>query len=200
MSSLIHKLTGVVRGHWLGTDGVLTAPIQGCNSIDIFFGPEPGPEPGPSPVWSFETCLNLKCPKTAFGPEYSPVWHPGLVPKFKKSIELYPRALQGAFQGAQTPAFFTLTTKWLPESERARSFTFICTGAQFGTIVSLATSGLISYHIGWQYIFYIFASFGVLWSALVIFFVFESPSSHPRISQVLLHCCNFLCSPVKIFF
>ena len=108
------------------------------------------------------------------------------------------RALQGAFQGAQTPAFFTLTTKWLPESERARSFTFICTGAQFGTIVSLATSGLISYHIGWQYIFYIFASFGVLWSALVIFFVFESPSSHPRISQVD-KCYNFLCIPIKIF-
>ena len=107
------------------------------------------------------------------------------------------RALQGAFQGAQTPAFFTLTTKWLPESERARSFTFICTGAQFGTIVSLATSGLISYHIGWQYIFYIFASFGVMWSALVIFFVFESPSSHPRISQVE-NCYDFLSTQVKI--
>ena len=44
--------------------------------------------------------------------------------------------------------------------------------------------GLISYHIGWQYIFYIFASFGILWSGLVIFFVYESPLSHPRISQV----------------
>ena len=30
---------------------------KGCNSIDIFVGPESGPEPGPSHVWSFETCL-----------------------------------------------------------------------------------------------------------------------------------------------
>ena len=94
------------------------------------------------------------------------------------------RAIQGAFQGAQCPAFFTLTTKWLPESERARSFSLICTGAQFGTIVSLATSGLISYHIGWKYIFYIYGSIGVLWSVLWAFFVFESPANHPRISKV----------------
>ena len=94
------------------------------------------------------------------------------------------RAIQGAFQGAGCPAFFNLTTKWLPESERARSFTLICTGAQFGTIVSLATSGLISYHLGWQYIFYIFGSCGVIWTALWIFFVYESPASHPRISKV----------------
>ena len=33
--------------------------LQGCNSIDIFVGPESGPKPGPSHVWSFETCLNL---------------------------------------------------------------------------------------------------------------------------------------------
>ena len=94
------------------------------------------------------------------------------------------RAVQGAFQGTQGPAFFTLTTKWLPESERARSFSLICAGAQFGTIVSLATSGLISYHIGWEYIFYIYGSIGVLWTVLWLFFVFESPTNHPRISKV----------------
>ena len=94
------------------------------------------------------------------------------------------RAIQGAFQGAQSPAFFTMTTKWLPESERARLFSLICTGCQFGTIVTLATSGLISYHIGWQYIFYIFGSMGAIWSVLWIFLAYESPSSHPRISKV----------------
>ena len=38
------------------------------------------------------------------------------------------RVLQGALQGATTPAFFTLATKWLPEAERARSFAFIMSG------------------------------------------------------------------------
>ena len=102
------------------------------------------------------------------------------------------RAIQGAFQGAQGPAFFTLTTKWLPESERARCFSFICAGGQFGTIVSLATSGLISYHIGWKYIFYIYGSIGVLWTALWILFVFESPANHPRISKVQ-NCTELIC-------
>ena len=73
------------------------------------------------------------------------------------------RALQGAFQGAQTPAFFTLTTKWLPESERARSFTFICTGAQFGTIVTLATwIDFISY---WMAIHFLY--FCIFWDLVV---------------------------------
>lgn len=97
------------------------------------------------------------------------------------------RAVQGAFQGASCPAFYNLTTKWLPESERARSFAFICTGAQFGTIVALAANGLISYYIGWEYIFYIFGSIGVFWSMFWVFFVFESPSNHPRISKVRNH-------------
>ena len=32
---------------------------QGCNSIDIFLGPDSGPESGLSYVWIFETCLNM---------------------------------------------------------------------------------------------------------------------------------------------
>ena len=31
----------------------------GCNSMDIYVGPESGPKPGPSHVWSFIAYLNL---------------------------------------------------------------------------------------------------------------------------------------------
>ena len=48
---------------------------QGCNSIDIFLGPEPGT----SHVWSFQTCLNLKYPSTELGPEHGP----GFMPKIQ---------------------------------------------------------------------------------------------------------------------
>ena len=64
---------------------------QGCNSIDIFLGPESGPEPGTSHVWSFQTCLNLKYPSTELGPEHGPVLSPVSCPKFKMSIEFPPR-------------------------------------------------------------------------------------------------------------
>ena len=58
------------------------------------------------------------------------------------------RAIQGAFQGAQSPAFFTMTTKWLPESERARLFSLICTGCTLPqqNIVNDSDSNLNSCH------------------------------------------------------
>ena len=61
---------------------------QGCNSIDVFLGPESGPEPLPSHFWSFETC-----PSTESGPELDPVSRPVLYPKFIISIELTPRGV-----------------------------------------------------------------------------------------------------------
>ena len=56
----------------------------GCNSIDIFFVPEPGPS---HVRRSFDTCLNLQCSSTAVVPELDAF----LSPKFKMSIELRPR-------------------------------------------------------------------------------------------------------------
>ena len=49
---------GAVRAGRGGVERVESGGL-GCNSIDIFFGPESGPEPDLSPVWGFETCLNL---------------------------------------------------------------------------------------------------------------------------------------------
>ena len=53
----------------------LFAMVLGCNSIDIFVGPESGPLPGPSHVWSFETCLK-GCPSfaTAYVPKIQNVY------------------------------------------------------------------------------------------------------------------------------
>ena len=57
----------------------------GCDSIDIFVGPESGQEPGPSHVWSFETCLNLECPSNEFGPR---MWA-SLVPIFAPKTQSF---------------------------------------------------------------------------------------------------------------
>ena len=75
----------------------------GCNSIDIFLGPESGQKPGTSHVMSFETCLNLKCPSTEFGPELGSLLCPGLRQKFKMCL-LTPRSPQCNHQPTQTPS------------------------------------------------------------------------------------------------
>lgn len=59
-------------------------------------------------------------------------------------------------------------------------------GAQFGTIVSMPLSGLLSeygFDGGWPSIFYVFGFVGVIWSVAFLIFVYEDPSSHPNINE-----------------
>lgn len=47
-------------------------------------------------------------------------------------------------------------------------------------------SGLLAQHGfdgGWPSIFYVFGLIGVIWSVTFIIFVYEDPSSHPRIDE-----------------
>ncbi len=63
---------------------------------------------------------------------------------------------------------------------------FICSGAQFGTIVSMPLSGLLAeygFDGGWPSIFYVFGVVGVVWSIAFIWLVYEDPSSHPKMDE-----------------
>lgn len=60
------------------------------------------------------------------------------------------------------------------------------TGAQFGTIISMPLSGLLSaygFDGGWPSIFYVFGLVGVVWSVAFLIFVYEDPSTHPNIDE-----------------
>lgn len=63
---------------------------------------------------------------------------------------------------------------------------FVSVGAQFGTIVSMPLSGLLSeygFDGGWPSIFYVFGFVGVIWSVAFLIFVHEDPSTHPNIDE-----------------
>lgn len=66
---------------------------------------------------------------------------------------------------------------------------FLFVGSNFGTIISLPLSGwLCSLKMsdgtgGWPLAFYIFGILGVIWFIFWIFFVYDSPTTHPRIDQ-----------------
>lgn len=65
-------------------------------------------------------------------------------------------------------------------------FALLFLGAQFGTIVSMPLSGLLSeygFDGGWPSIFYVFGFVGVIWSVAFLIFVYEEPTSHPHIDE-----------------
>nr|XP_033323701.1 putative inorganic phosphate cotransporter isoform X2 [Megalopta genalis]XP_033323711.1 putative inorganic phosphate cotransporter isoform X2 [Megalopta genalis] len=95
------------------------------------------------------------------------------------------RALMGLSQSCLLPCTQTLLSKWAPPNERARFGAFAYAGGQFGTVLSFPISGaLAASSLGWKSIFYVFGALAVLWSIMFFIFGFDSPSAHPRISEM----------------
>ncbi|KAL0272128.1 UNVERIFIED_CONTAM: hypothetical protein PYX00_005217 [Menopon gallinae] len=95
------------------------------------------------------------------------------------------RFIQGLGEGPIVPCTHALLAKWIPPNERSRMGAFIYAGAQFGTVVSMPLSGLLSeygFAGGWPSIFYVFGAIGTLWCLIFFFTVYEDPESHPSIS------------------
>ena len=63
------------------------------------------------------------------------------------------RVLEGLGEGMKSPAMHAMMSKWVPLSERSKFVTFIGSGAQFGTVISLPISGVLAADIGWQSVF-----------------------------------------------
>lgn len=59
-------------------------------------------------------------------------------------------------------------------------------GAQFGTVISMPLSGLLSeygFSGGWPSIFYVFGAIGTVWSVAFLLFVSEDPEKSPGIKD-----------------
>ncbi|XP_044737451.1 putative inorganic phosphate cotransporter [Chrysoperla carnea] len=95
------------------------------------------------------------------------------------------RFIQGLGEGPVVPCTHALLAKWVPPDERSRLGAFVYAGAQFGTIISMPLSGLLSkygFAGGWPSIFFVFGIVGVIWSLAFIFYVSEDPDHHKSIS------------------
>ncbi|KAM6997678.1 sialin [Tautogolabrus adspersus] len=93
------------------------------------------------------------------------------------------RVLEGVGEGVTFPAMYTMWAAWAPPLERSRLLTISYIGAQLGTVVSLPLSGEICFYLDWTYVFYVFGAVGVVWFVLWALLVFDSPNTHPRISE-----------------
>nr|CAD7589749.1 unnamed protein product [Timema genevievae] len=59
----------------------------------------------------------------------------------------------------------------------------ILQATSIGILLSMALSGKISTALGWEAVFYIYGLITFVWSVCWMFLVYNSPQSHPRISQ-----------------
>ncbi|XP_060843130.1 putative inorganic phosphate cotransporter isoform X1 [Rhopalosiphum padi] len=94
------------------------------------------------------------------------------------------RFIQGLGEGPIVPCTHALLAKWIPPNERSRMGAFVYAGAQFGTVISMPLSGVLSeygFAGGWPSIFYVFGAIGTLWSVAFLWLVHEDPESHPTI-------------------
>ncbi|XP_017477912.1 PREDICTED: putative inorganic phosphate cotransporter [Rhagoletis zephyria] len=94
------------------------------------------------------------------------------------------RFLQGFGQGSTIPAMATILAKWAPVEERSSLATYLFSGAQFGTVIMLGSSGaLASSSMGWPSIFYLPGGLGLLWALIWLCFGASSPSDCKVISD-----------------
>ncbi|XP_031833740.1 putative inorganic phosphate cotransporter isoform X2 [Nomia melanderi] len=95
------------------------------------------------------------------------------------------RVCMGLCQSCLLPCTHTLLSKWTNPNERSRFGAFAYAGGQFGTVISFPISGLLGGSAaGWPSIFYFFGALAMVWSITYFIFGYDSPSVHPRISNM----------------
>ncbi|KAL7301522.1 hypothetical protein TKK_0005956 [Trichogramma kaykai] len=93
------------------------------------------------------------------------------------------RFFTGLGQGVVFPCVQMLLSKWAPPGERARLGSVVLNSTQFGSVATMALSGLLSKSVlGWPSIFYFFGACGLVWSLCYIYLGDDSPAVSPRIS------------------
>uniref|UniRef100_A0A4W3JE06 Major facilitator superfamily (MFS) profile domain-containing protein n=1 Tax=Callorhinchus milii TaxID=7868 RepID=A0A4W3JE06_CALMI len=81
------------------------------------------------------------------------------------------------------PAVHHIWSQWAPAHEQSRFINLAHSGSSFGTVISFVLSGLICYHLGWSYSFYIFGSLGIAWCLVWSQLVSDAPETHRTISD-----------------
>ena len=107
------------------------------------------------------------------------------------------RVLMGLGEGVTFPAMHSMLAEWAPPWERSKMATFVFTGAQFGTVITLPVTGILceyGFDGGWPTVFYVFGGLGVIWFAVWMPLAADSPASHATISREEK---DYICSSLK---
>ncbi|XP_046627274.1 putative inorganic phosphate cotransporter isoform X1 [Neodiprion virginianus] len=110
---------------------------------------------------------------------------PLVVEEFDATGLIVLRFLMGLGEGTTFPALNSLISKWAPPAERSKIGSLILAGAQIGTVVANALSGVLLQYssIGWRSVFYVFGSIGVAWFVVFVLVCYSTPDDHPFVSD-----------------
>ena len=99
---------------------------------------------------------------------------------------LVTRVLQGLAQGVIIPSMNAMVARWMPKMERSRAISIIFCGSAIGSVVTLPLTGYLcdqKFLGGWPSIFYLLGILGCFWFILWTLCVYNTPETHPYISQ-----------------
>ncbi len=89
------------------------------------------------------------------------------------------RLLLGAAEAPSFPANSRIVAAWFPASERGTASAIFNSAQYFSTVMFYPVMGLITHHLGWQYVFWAMGAVGLafagLWPRVV-----HAPREHPR--------------------
>lgn len=93
------------------------------------------------------------------------------------------RLLLGLTEGPSFPALTRVTADWLPVSERARSFAIGLAAVPFASVVGAPFITFLISHFGWQLMFIILGSLGIVWAIIWYAFFRDNPEEMKYISS-----------------
>ncbi|RHY66632.1 hypothetical protein DYB30_013454, partial [Aphanomyces astaci] len=91
------------------------------------------------------------------------------------------RAGMGLGEGILFPSLHVVAASWYPVSERSRLMSFVSSGVDLGTILSMSVAPLLLSSFGWPSIFFTFGGLSVLW---LLAFVWRG-SSNPETDKFI---------------
>ncbi|KAI4490216.1 hypothetical protein M0802_010850 [Mischocyttarus mexicanus] len=91
------------------------------------------------------------------------------------------RIALGFMLGATWPAIHPMIARWIPPTERSK-FVSNMMASSLGAAITLPICGYLIASFGWESVFYVTGTIGLTWSIAWFYFVYDSPSQHPRIS------------------
>ncbi|CAG2103072.1 unnamed protein product, partial [Medioppia subpectinata] len=130
--------------------------------------------------WMFGFSLLISGILSLLGPMCARWGQDSIVPFF------ITRLGQGLAQGVILPSMNSMIAQWMPKMERSRAMSIIFAGSSLGSVVSLPLTGYLCdepFLDGWPTIFYVLGISACIWFIFWSVFVFDSPDSHPFISQ-----------------
>lgn len=92
------------------------------------------------------------------------------------------RLMVGLAEAPSFPGNARVVAAWFPTAERGTASAIFNSAQYFATVMFAPIMGWITYAFGWEYVFFVMGSLGILVSGVWLKVVY-SPSSHPRINE-----------------